>query len=104
MQEKFRSEWYTFTIFQDVAASEFKTEQGNYDLDFKTEGNDGSKVLTPSQLTDLYASFASEFPIVSIEDPFDQDDWSAYQGLVAKLGKDVQIVGDDLLVTNPTRG
>ena len=43
-----------------------------YDLDFKTAGNDGSKVLSGSQLTDLYRSFVEKYPIVSIEDPFDQ--------------------------------
>jgi len=58
-------------IGMDVAASEFKNEQGNYDLDFKTENNGGKSVLTPTQLTDLYAEFVKEFPIVSIEDPFD---------------------------------
>lgn len=55
----------------DVAASEFFKEGGNYDLDFKTENNDGSKVLSGKALTDLYKSFCKEFPIVSIEDPFD---------------------------------
>ena len=44
-----------------------------------------------------------KYPIVSIEDPFDQDDFKAYQKLNAKIGKKVQIVGDDLLVTNPKR-
>ena len=91
-------------IGMDVAASEFKTEKGDYDLDFKTENNGGRSVLTPAALADLYAEFAREFPIVSIEDPFDQDDWVAYESLVKKIGKDIQIVGDDLLVTNPTRG
>lgn len=43
----------------------------------------------------------SEYPIVSIEDPFDQDDWEHYAKMTAECGKQVQIVGDDLLVTNP---
>jgi len=43
----------------------------------------------------------SEYPIVSIEDPFDQDDWGHYSKLTAEVGTHVQIVGDDLLVTNP---
>ena len=42
-----------------------------------------------------------EYPIVSIEDPFDQDDWEHYTKLTAEIGEQVQIVGDDLLVTNP---
>jgi enolase len=87
----------------DVAASEFITKDGNYDLDFKTPNNDRSKVLTPTQLTELYEAFAKEFPIVSIEDPFDQDDWAAYSEMTKRVGSAVQIVGDDLLVTNPTR-
>jgi len=45
----------------------------------------------------------SEYPIVSIEDPFDQDDWEHYAKMTAEVGENVQIVGDDLLVTNPKR-
>lgn len=43
----------------------------------------------------------TDYPIVSIEDPFDQDDWEHYTKLTAEIGEQVQIVGDDLLVTNP---
>ncbi|KAI9088750.1 enolase [Phlyctochytrium arcticum] len=87
-------------IAMDVAASEFYKE-GKYDLDFKNPDSDKSKWLTGEQLADLYKSFVADYPIVSIEDPFDQDDWESY----AKMTKDVsiQIVGDDLLVTNPKR-
>jgi len=90
----------------DVAAAEFlKTVDGkpHYDLNFKEENNDGSKVLTGGELGDLYKDFAEKFPLVSVEDPFDQDDWSNYSQLTGDIGEDVQIVGDDLLVTNPTR-
>jgi enolase len=87
----------------DVAAAEFYTEDGMYDLKFKEQPNDGSAKLTGDQLAELYASFAADFPLVSVEDPFDQDDWAAYGRLNASLGEKVQIVGDDLLVTNPTR-
>lgn len=52
---------------------------------------------------ELYQSFISSFPIKSIEDPFDQDDWDSYAAMTAKVGQNCQIVGDDLLVTNPTR-
>lgn len=53
-------------------------------------------------MKDVYKGFVSEYPIVSIEDPFDQDDWTHYTKLTEEIGKQVQIVGDDLLVTNPT--
>merc|ERR1712226_978982 len=55
------------------------------------------------QLTEVYQSWISKYPFVSIEDPFDQDDWDAYKACMDKIGKDQQIVGDDLLVTNPKR-
>ena len=59
--------------------------------------------MTPDQLIDLFANLAKNYPIVSIEDPFDQDDFSSYTKMQAKLGDKLQIVGDDLLVTNPKR-
>mmetsp|Transcript_2457 Transcript_2457/g.3491 ORF Transcript_2457/g.3491 Transcript_2457/m.3491 type:complete len:438 (-) Transcript_2457:145-1458(-) len=87
----------------DVAASEFWTEDKMYDLDFKTKDNDGSQKISGEKLAEMYKELASEFPIVSIEDPFDQDDWPAYTAMTAEMGTNVQIVGDDLLVTNPER-
>jgi enolase len=89
-------------IGMDVAASEFYKD-GKYDLDFKTKNNDGKFVKTGEELIKMYEEFVKEFPVVSIEDPFDQDDWETYTKLTAELGKDTQIVGDDLLVTNPKR-
>jgi enolase len=89
-------------IGMDVAASEFYKE-GKYDLDFKAEESDGRNNLTGDQLIDLYKDYIENFDIVSIEDPFDQDDWETYPKLTSKIGKKVQIVGDDLLVTNPKR-
>jgi len=59
--------------------------------------------LTGEKLGDLYKQFVNEFPIVSIEDPFDQDDWEHYQLFTSSIGEKTQIVGDDLLVTNPKR-
>lgn len=88
-------------IGMDVAASEFYTKDGNYDLDFKKQPNDGSHVHTAKGLCDLYTEFVRDFPIVSIEDPFDQDDWSSWASLQSLV--DIQLVGDDLLVTNPKR-
>jgi len=90
-------------IGMDVAASEFYTEDKMYDLDFKTKNNDGSKKLTPDALINMYQKFVADYPMVSIEDPFDQDDFESYTKLTSSMGKEVQIVGDDLLVTNPTR-
>ncbi|CAD8057341.1 unnamed protein product [Paramecium sonneborni] len=89
-------------VGMDVAASEF-FDNKTYDLDFKNAKNDGSKKLNAQQLTELYLKFVSQHPIVSIEDPFDQDDWEGYAQFTAKIGQKVQIVGDDLLVTNPIR-
>jgi len=90
-------------IGMDVAASEFFCDDKSYDLDFKTKNNDGSKKLRADQLAGLYKEFIAEFPIVSIEDGFEQDDWAAWTQLQADVGDKIQIVGDDLLVTNPKR-
>lgn len=87
-------------IGMDVAASEFCKDK-KYDLDFKNPKSDPSKWLSPSQLADVYKSMMDKYPIVSIEDPFDQDDWEAYTSFTASTN--IQIVGDDLLVTNPER-
>jgi len=91
------------SLGMDVAAAEFLTEDGMYDLNFKQQPNDGSAKLTGEALAELYAGFARDFPLVSVEDPFDQDDWASYGKMNAAMGDKVQIVGDDLLVTNPTR-
>ncbi|OQR87256.1 enolase [Thraustotheca clavata] len=89
-------------IGMDVASSEFYTDDGRYDLNFKNKSSTDAP-LTGAQLGQLYKDLAKEFPIVSIEDPFDQDDWENYQAFTAAVGKDVQVVGDDLLCTNPKR-
>ncbi|KAH0556677.1 hypothetical protein GP486_005520 [Trichoglossum hirsutum] len=89
-------------IAMDVASSEFyKTEEKKYDLDFKNPDSDKSQWLTYEQLADLYKKLASEYPIVSIEDPFAEDDWEAWSYFYKT--SDFQIVGDDLTVTNPLR-
>jgi len=90
-------------IGMDVAASEFFVEGGTYDLDFKTKNNDGSKRITGDKLIELYQSFIAGYDVISIEDPFDQDDWEHYAKLTELVGGPIQVVGDDLLVTNPTR-
>jgi len=103
MEARQRSGYGDKVVFaMDVAASEFKVDNG-YDLDFKTKGNNGSQVISGDTLKDMFKDLANEFPIVSIEDPFDQDDWESYTKITAEIGDRTQIVGDDLLVTNPTR-
>ncbi|XP_064610882.1 enolase-like [Liolophura sinensis] len=87
-------------IGMDVAASEFYRE-GKYDLDFKNKNSDPSKWLSSDDLSKLYQQFLSSYPIDTIEDPFDQDDWEAYTKFTAAVTQ--QVVGDDLLVTNPKR-
>jgi enolase len=88
------------SIGMDVAASEF-FKDGKYDLDFKNPNSDQSKWITGDQLADLYRSFVNEYPVVSIEDAFDQDDWDNWSKLNASTS--IQLVGDDLTVTNPKR-
>ncbi|KAJ9630695.1 phosphopyruvate hydratase [Taxawa tesnikishii (nom. ined.)] len=89
-------------IAMDVASSEFyKADVKKYDLDFKNPESDPSKWLTYEQLADLYKSLAAKYPIVSIEDPFAEDDWEAWSYFYKT--SDFQIVGDDLTVTNPGR-
>ena len=85
------------TIGLDVAASEFKVEgKDEYDLDFKYDG----KIVSGEGLGDLYQGLAADFPIVTIEDPFDEDDWSNWSKFTKKNGAQFQVVGDDLTVTN----
>lgn len=89
-------------IAMDVASSEFyKVEEKKYDLDFKNPNSDKSKWLTYEELSDLYKKLAGKYPIVSIEDPFDEDDWEAWSYFFKT--SDFQIVADDLTVTNPIR-
>ena len=91
-------------IGMDVAAAEFYTEDKMYDLDFKTENNDGSMKKSGEEMIEMYKEFCSEYPIVSIEDPFDQDDWDGWTEMTAATPEaECQIVGDDLTVTNPTK-
>lgn len=86
----------------DVAASEFfDPEAKTYNFSQKLGTTD--RVLTQDQTIDLYKSMCDKYPIVTIEDPFDQDDFESYIKMTELMGKDLQIVGDDLLVTNPTR-
>merc|ERR1712142_1220516 len=87
-------------IGMDIAASEF-FKNGKYDLDFKNPETKEADWINPDQLGEMYKGFIKDYPVVSIEDPYDQDDWEGYTKLTAET--DIQIVGDDLLVTNPKR-
>nr|WP_279671735.1 phosphopyruvate hydratase [Flexivirga meconopsidis] len=78
----------------DVAASEFY-DKGSYTFE-------GSK-KSAQEMTDYYADLVASYPLVSIEDPLGEDDWEGWKTLTDQLGDKVQIVGDDLFVTNPTR-
>ncbi len=81
-------------LAMDVAATEFFSE-GKYEFEGKS--------LTSDQMITYYSDLVSNYPLVSIEDPLDEDDWSGWAKLTAELGEKIQIVGDDLFVTNPER-
>jgi len=75
----------------DVAASEFYND-GLYEIE--------NKKLTTNQLIDMYVDLVNNYPIISIEDPVDENDWVGFRTITEKLGDKVQLVGDDLFVTN----
>lgn len=90
----------------DVASSEFKVKgKDAYDLDFKTSGpnKNASAIKSGDEMIAFYKSLIDKYPIVTIEDPFDQDDWTNWSKITAAVGDKVQIVGDDLTVTNPLK-
>ena len=86
-------------IGMDIAASEF-FKDGMYDLNFKGAEPDRR---SGHDMISLYKELIADYPIVSIEDPFDQDDWDNFKEVTKEVGESVQIVGDDLLVTNPEK-
>jgi enolase len=86
-------------IAMDAAASEF------YDAEkkiYKFKKSTGDE-LTSAQMVDYWADWAKKYPIVSIEDGFAEDDWDGWKGISDRIGNDVQLVGDDLFVTNVNR-
>jgi len=95
------------SIGMDVAASEFKIEgEDCYDLGMwypEAEKNQEGLKLTGEQLAAFYAGLCKDYPLITIEDPFDQDDWGAWKSFTALVGEPSQVVGDDLTVTNVTR-
>jgi enolase len=78
----------------DVAATEF-FEDGAYQFE--------GKASTPADMIAFYEKLVADYPLVSIEDPLSEDEWASWTELVSKVGDRVQIVGDDLFVTNPER-
>lgn len=78
----------------DVASSEF-FKDGAYQFE--------GKALTAAEMSAYYAELVADYPLVSIEDPLDEDDWEGWKTLTDTIGDKVQIVGDDLFVTNPER-
>jgi len=78
----------------DVASTEFFSD-GKYAFEGKS--------LSGAEMIEYYEQLISAYPLVSIEDPLSEDEWDSWQALVAKIGDRVQIVGDDLFVTNPER-
>ena len=85
-------------ISLDVAASEFfNKETGQYELTGEGRNLDADEII------DFYAQLVDRYPIFSIEDPLDENDWEAWQKMTAALGDKISLVGDDLFVTNITR-
>ena len=84
------------SICLDVAANELMDANGNYSIQSGSFDN-------VDNVINYYKSIVSQYPIKSIEDPFGEEDWNAWTKLTSELGKNVQIVGDDLFVTNEKR-
>ena len=86
-------------IAMDAAASEFyNRETGMYEFHQSGGGN-----KTSEEMVNYWAEWTEKYPIISIEDGLDEDDWAGWKSLTAKIGEKVQLVGDDLFVTNETR-
>ena len=84
------------TLALDCASTEFY-KNGQYDM-----AGEGKK-FTSAEFSDYLAELADKYPIISIEDGLDEDDWTGWKELTDKLGQKIQLVGDDLFVTNTTR-
>ncbi len=87
-----------FKISLDVAASEWKTDKkGTYRMPKK------ERTLSTEQLIEMWSELAEKYPIFSIEDPLDEEDWEGWQKITQVLGNKIRLVGDDLFVTNVKR-
>lgn len=91
------------SVASDLATSEFFTEGKGYDFDYKIKGKAGKRYLSPAQVVEMLADWMKKYHLISIEDPLDEEAWEDWRMLTAKLGKRVQVVGDDLFVTNAKR-
>ena len=95
---------YPTPFRNSLHSSQFKVKDKNeYDLDFKSSSPDPKLLLTGDELIAFYKEMIEKYPIKTIEDPFDQDDWSNWEKFCKDVGTDVQVVGDDLTVTNPVK-
>ena len=83
-----------FGLALDVAATEFYKD-GSYHFE--------GKKLTAAEMVEYYQSLVKDFPLVSIEDPMSEEDWDGWNAITQAIGNEIQIVGDDLFVTNPER-
>ena len=91
-------------IALDVAASElYHAESGKYLFPGESKMTGQKIVRTAEEMIDYYQELALEFPICSIEDPLDEEDWDGWELLTTRLGGEIQLVGDDLFVTNTKR-
>ncbi|SDI11713.1 enolase [Pseudobutyrivibrio sp. 49] len=88
-----------FMIAMDAASSEWKSEKGKGFYHQPKSGKD----FTTDELIDHWAALVDKYPIISIEDGLDEEDWEGWQKMTAKIGDKVQLVGDDLFVTNTER-
>jgi enolase len=98
IQEAIKKAGYTpgtdIALALDVASSEF-FKDGAYQFEGKS--------LSSAEMSEYYAGLVADYPLVSIEDPLDENDWEGWKTLTDSIGDKVQIVGDDLFVTNPER-
>jgi enolase len=90
-----------FAIAMDCASSELFDEGEKKGYKF-WKSNPG-KLFSADEMIELFAGWSAKYPIISIEDPLDQDDWAGYVKMTQRMGKTVQVVGDDFFVTNPKR-
>ncbi len=90
-----------FAIAMDCASSELFDEGGKKGYKFWKSAPD--KLFSADQMIDLFEGWVGKYPIVSIEDPLDQNDWDGYKKMTDRMGSKIQIVGDDFFVTNPVR-
>ncbi len=84
------------SICLDVAANELRNKEGQYSLN-------SAEFISVEDSINYYKNLVSQYPIKSIEDPFAENDWNAWSSLTKEIGKNIQIVGDDLFVTNVDR-